>query len=81
MPVKSEESGNNERKKKALKTSCFQGFLVCKDYEKDICDKLAYEFELSQFLVKSFAYTHGEMKSTHSPTTSPSRLSINPRGI
>ncbi len=30
-------------------------------YKKDIFDSFAYKFELSQFLVKSFAYAHGEI--------------------
>ncbi len=30
--------------------------------KKDIFGSFAYEFELSQFLVKSFAFAHGEIK-------------------
>ena len=37
---------------------------LCKDYKKDIFAVFAYEFEILQnrsFLVKSFAYAHGEI--------------------
>jgi len=36
---------------------------LCKDYEIDIFGSFAYKFELSQFLAKSFACAHGEIKS------------------
>lgn len=34
-------------KQKALKTQCFQGFLMSMGYKKDIFAVFAYEFELS----------------------------------
>ena len=41
-----------------------RGFLLSMGYEKDIFAVFAYEFELlhnRSFLVKSFAYAHGEI--------------------
>ena len=37
------------------------GFFWIMSYKKDIFGSIAYEFELSQFLVKSFACAHGEI--------------------
>jgi len=47
-------------KKRQAKTC----FLLRKDYKKDIFTVFAYEFELSLFLMKSFANAHGEIKGS-----------------